>query len=71
MLVIGHIFGSKYCGKQSIRITGEDCFLLLDQTDCEGNTSEYQNNLRAEASRHECQDDEIRGFEIHESPESL
>ena len=71
MLATGQIFDSKYRGKQSIRITGEDCSLLLDQTDSEGKISECQSNLPAEASRRENIDYQIKSFEVCESPESL
>ena len=70
-LATGQIFDSKYRGKQSIRITGEDCSLLLDETDCEEKISEFQSNLPAEASRRESRDDEIKNFEVCEGPESL
>ena len=79
---IGENFDSKYSGKQSMRIPSDlllllnqiDFLLLLNQTDfllLLNQILEYQENLPAEASKHESPDDETKSFEICERSEGL
>ena len=71
MLDSGKIFDSKYRGKESLRITGEDPSLSIVRTDCDDKVSEYRNDLLAEASRHESEITDAVNAECSERSESI